>query len=403
MTMTSLEIKETIKDPECDFSVKRFRIGNLDIEGPLKTIDAKNVTRWMFEKEKQAFDVAIFETAKTIGPASVASLLHERDPLKISNRFGFKQWISTHPNLLTFTFDFNPFEEFGELNKISGFFDYYHQFSETAVFVPSVKVQKRVYDEVDGRRKLIATLDRMKSEDYRRYVDDAHKILSFKNKKPIFVPIPLEFGMEGIKEFAEYCLKSDFCNAWVDFQSSPTTNKTKLALLRHFKRIFEENERLDDLTTHSTNIRREIILHSKEDLSPSSDILASVIGSDLVGVNRNPPVPMDNEGKPPLTSDQKLELWRHKARVFEPSSYYYLKVHQSKLDQERINELMDKKSNILHNSSLLSRELTAQRDQFLDELSIKPYISSKPMIEKFRDGELKGILFGEPKKFADIF
>ena len=400
--MTSLEIRETINDPESDFAVKRFRIGNLSIEGPVKTVDAKNVTRWMFEKEKPAFDTAILETAKTIKPESVDSLLKETEDRKIRDRFGFAQWFSNYPNMLTYTFDFSPYDVYGDLDTISGFFDYYHTYSDTAVFVPNIRVQKRMYGEVNGRTKLIQTIQRMTLKDYRRYVEEAYEILNFRNKKPIFVPIPLEFGMEGVKDLAEYYIKKGFHNAWADFQSSPITDRTKLALIRQFQRIFEGHKRLDDLVIHSTNIRREIILHSREELSPSSDILAPVIGTDLVGVNRNPPAPQER-GDEPLSKEERLELWRHKARVFDSSSYYYVKAHMSSYDQEKIDELMNKKYNILFNSRLLNEELNVQKERFLDELSIRPYISNKPMVDTYRDGELKGILFEGGKKVTDLF
>jgi len=70
-------------------------------------------------------------------------------------------------------------------------------------------------------------------------------------------------------------------------------------------------------------MRREIISNSKDVESPSSDVLTSIIGSNLVGVNRERPAPPPNDA-PKLSNEERLELWKHKARVFVPESYYYM-------------------------------------------------------------------------------
>ena len=52
-----------------------------------------------------------------------------------------------------------------------------------------------------------------------------------------------------------------------------------------------------------------------------------------------------------------------------------------------------KNQNILSNTVLLNQELREQSRKFLEELSIRPYISGKPMVREFRDGMLMDHLF----------
>ena len=50
----NIEIKECISDKKSDFNVKRFRIGTLDIDRPIKTIDAKKPDkRTVYQRRKK--------------------------------------------------------------------------------------------------------------------------------------------------------------------------------------------------------------------------------------------------------------------------------------------------------------------------------------------------------------
>lgn len=395
-------MRETSQDPESDFVVKRFRMGTLEVEGPLKTVDSRGLTRSLLEKEKGDLKNIVIETSKTIKDTSVSRLLRETDDSKIKTRFGFRNWFSNYPNVLTFTFDFSPYKVYGKLDNISGFFDYYHSYSDTAVFVPNVKVEKHVYTHIDGKAKHVRTDKRMNFEDYGKYVDEAFEILDFRNKKPIFVPIPLELGMDGIKHLANRYIKKGYSCFWADFHSSAATDRAKLSLIRHFKRILRDNERLDEMVMHTTNVRREITMHSRDDWTPSSDVLTSVIGSDLVGANREPPAPFAGEG-PGLTPERKHELWEHKARVLEPDTYYYAKVAESDYGSQDVAKLMNKGYNVLFNSQLLNREFENQKKSFFDEATVKPYISGKRMVREYRNGVLAGVLFGKARTITDFF
>lgn len=382
-------------------------MNNLDIEGHVKTIDTKVVTKDLIEKEKVEFKKVksklILETSKLYKSNSIDSLLKETDSSKIKNKFGFKEWFSDYPNLVTPTFDFNPYEVYGKLDKISGFFDYYYNHSDTVLFVPNINIEKNLYGiGPDGRPEITGTRKLIKLNDYKKLVNEVHETLNFKNKKPIFVPFPLKFDIDDVGELAKYYIEKEFFNVWVDFQSSSTTNRPKLSLIRHLARVFMNEERFDDLILYSTNMRREIVSNPKDDYTPSSDVLTSIIGSNLVGVNREPPKPGADIGRK-LTYQQKVELWKHKARVFEPKSYYYVKVEKSKYKKAEKDELRNKKHNITHNARLLNQELVSQKDKFLEEMSIKSYITNKPMVKKYRNGALSKILFYEGiKKDSDI-
>ncbi|MGQ9722390.1 MAG: hypothetical protein ACUVXA_13825 [Candidatus Jordarchaeum sp.] len=301
--------------------------------------------------------------------------------------FGFEEWQSEHPHIISLKLEFKPYKEFKSLEKISGFFEYYYNFSDPILFIPNIKIDR--YDLKTKEKIIIMTLD-----EYLKSVDEAYHILDYKNKKPIFVPVSLKFGIEDIKNLAKEYIKREYFNIWFDFEGSAIT-KPKIARIRTFLREFEEKNRIGDIIVYSTNIKREIISNIKSEKSPSSDILASVIGSNLVGVNRELPRPITY----PLSKEERREeLRKHKARVFDPSTYYYLKVEASNYNVKKRNQLMDPKYNTLFNSKLLDDELIAQTDYFLKEMNIMKYSTQKSMIKEYKAGELKKDLFrGEAK------
>lgn len=148
---------------------------------------------------------------------------------------------------------------------------------------------------------------------------------------------------------------------------------------------------------YSTNIKRELLSNIKADTSPASDILASLVGSNIVGVNKEPQRFQELRELTPIEiikqKKHELELKRHKSRIFNASTYYYKK-HAP---------LMDPKENSILNSALLDRELAFQTEHFLKEYSVKEYITQKPMIVEYRGGELAKDLFSKKQTKIDWF
>lgn len=412
----NIDVKESIPDQGSDFNIKRFKIGGCDIERPTKIIDAKNITRKAFNDEEKSFDAAIFETSKLFSKSSVESLLTETDDSRIRSKFNGKKWISEHPHIISATFKFNPYNHYKSLDEIAGYFDYYYSYSNTALLVPNIKFEKYEYwtdDETEKQRSRKKIL--MDTDEYISFVEEAYEILDHKNNLPIFVPLSLRFDMSDIQKIAHKYMENDFFNIWIDFEGAITTTKAKSARIRNFLRNIEDLGRLDDVIIHSTNIKREIISNLLEEKSPSSDVLAPLLGANLIGVNRSPQRPINNPWKkmaklPPNEQEklkeqlkkEKIELKKHKTRVFDADTYYYYKLENTDYSPDMKEELMSKNRNILFNSKLLDGEFSSQLEHFLGDADqdIQNYIEEKPMMQQNQD--LLKTLFYKEAKSRDI-
>lgn len=397
----NINIKETIMDVTSDFNIKRFKFGNSNIERPTKIIDGKHITKILFDEEKRNFQNIIFETSKVVRNIdTVENIIHQSDDTLIRNHFSVKEWYTEYPTVLSLTFGFNPYKKYRSIESLSGYFDYYHSYSNTALFVPNIKIEKYDYTTEPAKKRKI-----MSVEEFIKFVEEAYQILDHKNSKPIFVPISLRFDMDEIKILAAEYVKREFFNIWIDFEGASTTTKTKRGKIRHLLRNIENLGRLNDIITYSTNIKREIISNPMEDRSPSSDVLAPVIGANLVGVNREPNRPFNRidanlplEEQRRLKEEQKkksIEMKIHKARIFNPDSYYYFKVKSSNLDEIQRKKLMVSNRNIFVNSRLLDSEFNSQTEYFFGKgkHTIKNYIVDKPMIQQYHGGDLVDTLF----------
>jgi hypothetical protein len=393
--LAGIELREAVVDRDSAFNLKRFRIASLSLEGPIRTVDSKHTTRGSLEREAHNLGPVLIETSKTVTAGAVHSVIGSTDPGLLKRHFGYASWHSEHENVVNLTFKFNPLAEFGSLDRISGYFDHYYQYSRTMLMVPNVKVSRNIYQE--GKRVGVQPI--IGAEEFRRYVSEAVGFLDYRNKKPIFVPLNLNLDIKETEELADFFLREGFTNVWVDMEASSTADKRRAALLRTFVRRFDGAGRFDELVLYMTNIKREILAHPKDAHSPSSDVLAAVMGANIIGVNRTPPV-MIPEGAPPLPSPPPGEMLAHKARLLDPSSYYYTRLDALTMDEERRRRLYNKNENVLSNTIVLNQELGEQTRRFLEELSVKPYISGKPMVREYKNGILLGHLFAEEARVS---
>ncbi len=393
--MASIDLKESISDKESAFNLKRFRMASLSLEGPIRTVDSRHTTKRSLERELPNLGPVLIETSKTVAADAVRSVVGSTDPAMLKRHFGYANWYSEHENAVNLTFKFNPLVEFDKLERITGYFDHYYQYSGTLLMVPNVKLSRNIYE---GGKK-VGVQQIIGAEDFRRYVSEVHELLDYRNKKPIFVPLNMNLDIKATEELADFFIRQGFTNVWVDMEASSTADKRRAALLRTFVRRFDEAERFDELVLYMTNIKREILAHPKDAHSPSSDVLAAVMGANIIGVNRAPQV-MFPKGATPPPSPPPGEMLSHKARLLDASSYYYTRLDALEMDEERRRRLYNKKENILSNTVLLNQELREQARRFLEELTIRPYISDKPMVREFRDGMLMDHLFIEEAKVS---
>lgn len=382
-----IQIKESITDKNSDFNVKFFKLNKLDIDSPTKVIDAKKVDYSFFKGIERDLKNIIFETSKAATPDTINNILRGTDA-NIKQAFGYLNWVSNYENVISITLEFNPFDEYRNIeNDLSGFFDYYYQFSKTMLFVPNIRTIENIYKTTQkGTLQKIGERPLISYEEYLNFVDSAFRVLQYKNKKPIFVPISLKLDINEIRSLTKAYLKNEYFNFWIDFEGAATTNPTKLAKIRAFLREVDTQKRFDDIIIHSTNMRREITSNINKQESPSSDILTSLSGANFVGVNREPSFKPENP--PPYEELQRIR--EHKARVFRAPSYYYEKIVGLKGAN---TQLLDQNVNATFNAVALNQEFSKQSTEFLKHSSIKEYICDKKMIIEYKDGELINTLF----------
>ncbi len=150
---------------------------------------------------------------------------------------------------------------------------------------------------------------------------------------------------------------------------------------------------LENIVLIYSNIKREIISNIKDKKSPASDVLAALAGGNIIGVNREPTRPI-NKTK---VRYSKSELRMHKARVFNPQDYYYIKVMETDFDPLTKKALLEKSNNIAYNTVTLIKELTIQTEILKDTGSVKDYVARKDMVLEYNNGELIRLLFENPR------
>ncbi|MEK6908465.1 MAG: hypothetical protein AABX23_00230 [Nanoarchaeota archaeon] len=366
--MTSIDIKETILDKDSYFNIKRFKIGSIGSDIALKTIDSSNtgkeiVSRYNPEFNKSKF---VFEKSKVIKNFNILKdLIDKGNQKKIDSFFGRQAWLSEEPFFIHMTFNFNPYDSIKSLEELSSFLTFYHRYSKTILCVPNILRATNPYTEEKSQKEVeIIDLD-----GYKRFVNECYDFLHSKNNKPIFVPISLKFTPSQIENLVTYYLGKEYFYFWIDMECKPISEYFE-ALIMQINDLITKKGRYGDCLIYITNMKREIITHKKKDNSPSSDILSSLAGANLVGSNREPPRNMKNAK--PLTNQDK----QHKARLFDQSSYYYVK---------RPDLNINKKENVTENSIRLAREFDNQKKFFLDHLKIEPYIKEKQMIQDHKE------------------
>ena len=397
---TAINIKEAILDKESYFNIKRFKVGSIKVEKPMKILNVRDIKLETFKRYSHLVskkERVLFENSRTFKASTIDRILDETDNDKIKQLLGYKKWAT--PLILTYTFSFNPFDIFGKLGEIEGFFSYYYTHSAPFLFVPNLKVKKtiKVKDPQTGKEKTKQIIQ-VSLEKYLEFVDWTVENLNRRNNKPIFVPLSLKFGMRDIKTLAEHYIKKEYFNIWIDFESSaPTT--TNLGKIRQSLSIFEQNERLEDIIIYSTNLNREFMSSPTQERTPGTDPITTVIGSNLIGGNKSKGVPVDDSKKVSLPTPQRGYLLDYKARLFDETTYYYLHFGLLKKENPQLAELIRKKEhNILINTFRLSEELKNQGEYFLETLQIKPYLETKPMLKEYKDGSLLKTLFSPVKR-----
>jgi len=381
--MADINIKEVIPDKNSFFNIKRFRIGNLNQDFLMKTIDIPNTSKKLWQTNKDLREnKLIFEKTKTIKKfEDMQSLLNESDEKKINSYFDKKTWLDDIFTIFHATLKFNPYKHVKKLSEIEGFWHYYYTYSKDVLLIPNVVKDRTPYEEDKPQKKeQIISFD-----EYVKFVDELYQFFQQMNNKHIFVPISLRFNITEIKKLVEHYLSKEYFYYWIDFESRPAdpSNSAIYAKIRQINSLLRNSPQFDKCVLFITNLRREIISNLKDENSPASDILGTLCGANIVGVNR------ESTKYFPEMKDKPIKIIQHKARLFDPETYYY-----KMLEGHSLNKAV----NITENSVRVANEFDKQRENFLEKLDIQNYLKKKKMLNQYNNGKiLKSILIKEEK------
>lgn len=375
----NIPIKETIEDKNSWFNIKRFKISGIDFEHPIKTLDTKEISQETYDTIAKKSNFQLTEVSKTVKNFNaIKSIYEESNDSIINTFFSKKRWLDS-PNVVNFTFNFNPYDHVTNIDDLSGFFDLYYEYSKVFLTVPNLKLQK--YNQ-DGKIESIISITK-----YLEFVDEVFDILNTKNHKPIFVPISLRPALKDIEEICMHYLTKDHLNFWIDFEGK-AINEQSMGRLRYLYRILKENEQFKNVVCYCTNIKREIMSNSKIDKSPASDVLAAISGANIIGVDREP--------QRPFFGEVSREIIEHKNRILDRRTYYYTKTEDPKFSRKDVS--------VTYNAIKLNEEFESQSENFLKDLTIVESLKKKSML-KDNEKILKALIAKPPttKKIDNWF
>lgn len=381
--MGDINIIETIEDANSWFNIKRFRFHGLSCNGIEKALSLNNLTKNIFIQDNNKSDFKFLEISKSVTDFDrLIQIKNCGDDKKINDFFGKRAWLDEQSTLLNFTFNFNPKDYYTKFDDIAFFYNYLYNFSGDFVFVPNLKIIKWDYSIFDKpTKKVIVSID-----DYIAFIDESYEYLNTKNKKAIFVPISTRFSMGEIEKLINHYIKKEYYNYWIDFEAMPI-NDVRLSKLQRINSIINDAKLFNKVLFIFTNIKREIISNNKNSESPASNILSSVAGGNIIGVDKEPQRPISKK----IGFKEVIE---HKARLFDSSSYYYIKTD--------IDKFQDKRHNVLENSHRLYSEFKAQENAFLKEFDIGAFLKTKKMLTDYKKGTLlKSLMKDSQQNFSD--
>lgn len=347
----NIDIKECIVDRDSFFNIKRFRLGNLNIDRPIRSINAAKTDLNFISNNMKT---QLFEFSRFLRKNTLINIYEKNNPNIKKILLGNTKIIENN-YFITLTFEFNPLHVSEDIQEnrdiIESFLAYYYYYSPLMLLIPNVIVQKTI--EIEKKKQ---NINIMSSKEYLNYVDMAFNFLADRNKKPVFVPLSLRFSMKELRDIALHYVEKQYVNIWIDFEGT-SLNKNRAAKIRKFLQIINSKKLFETMIIIATNIRREIQYNIYSEATPASDILASITGANIIGVNREPRRVIENK------KISEKEIKKHKARIFDRDTYYYCKIdYYNKIKPKKINDeikfrlLNSPKFNIAYNTVLTDYE-----------------------------------------------
>jgi len=337
-----IPIKEVIEDKKSWFNIKRFSVGKIDVTRPEKVLDLKKTTKENYDQYvKTVHNFKLFEISKILSQFDKVSAVSDNEDQENQEFFGAAKWREDKPTAVNFTFNFNPYNHIKKAEEIDYFYDLYHGFSNPFLFVPNIKIKSSDGPLID-------------IDNYLRFIDESFDILNAKNSKPIFVPVSIRMTGKEQDKLIDHYAKKEYYNFWFDFEGK-RIETIQLGKLRHFNKKIQDLGIFDKTVSYYTNINKIISDVPEEENNPASDVLASIAGANIIGVNRKPQKNIRTiPGRPPYIYVPKPP--EHRFRIFNKDSYYYVK---SKTKIHQIDEI-----NRDINAINLDREFNSQTNHF---------------------------------------
>jgi hypothetical protein len=381
--VSDIDVIETIEDKKSWFNIKRFRIGSNHFDRPEKCLDIKTLDQATYGTLKSSFK--FYEATKIVRKYDNLAKLYNEDNDQVVDSFFYKRdWLSSSPNVINFTFEFNPFHHVSAIDEMSWFFNQYYPYSRFILTVPNVRITRTV------NKKVVQIID---FDSYVRFVDSAFRILNDKNNKPIFVPVSMRMGIRKVSDLIEHYLKEEYYNYWFDFEGQPIYERS-LGKLRHIFDIIKKSENFNRVISYFTNVKREILSNANEPTSVASDALCAIAGANLIGVNREPQryqpqTISDGIGKQDFTIRTPTPVSpSHKARIFDRETYYYVKT----LDAD----LFPKNKYVSVNAAKLNAEFGTQSEYFMQNQNIDTLLNKKIVFQDEKAGNMLKELTSKP-------
>jgi len=379
--VSDININETIEDKKSWFNIKRFKIGDKNFEKPEKCLDIKTLEQATYHNLKSGFK--FYEATKAVRKFKDLIKLYNTDDDQVVDKFFYKRnWLSGVPNVISFTFEFNPYLHVKTIENMSWFFNQYYPYSRLILTVPNIRIKKYI------RKQIVQVID---FDSYVKFVDSAFNILDKKNNKPIFVPVSMRMGMKKLTELIEHYLKEERYYYWFDFEGK-SINARNVGKLRHVFDVIKNSGNFDNVISYFTNVKREILANASERTSVASDALCAVAGANLIGVNREPrryPLYMGNGKEGSFRVSTPVDP-SHKARIFDRETYYYVKTNNA--------DLFKKNKYVPVNAARLNTEFAIQSEYFLENQNIENLLNTKIM---FKDEKAGNVLKALTSKSAD--
>jgi hypothetical protein len=393
--MTKINILKVDEQSDSLLTPKQFKVGDDIIQTPFKPIDFNDSPSIAALKTLPFTHIEnnpIIERSRFVSQESYENAINDSEVGYLKESYQYLRNIPIFESkilLNTLTFTFNPLSLKNSEDKLGSFLSIYYDRSDF-LFVPNIKIKSTI-----NKKKIQI----MNYDEYVSYVDSVYESLSYKNKKPIFVPISLKLGVLKCQDMFKTFLDKGYRKFWFDFEGSGSM--AFAPNIRRFHEIIDKPGLIDEVIFYATNVRREKNPHLIDDLCSASDVLSAPLGVDFVGVNRSPK--RRAGGDPPPPENLVVE---HKARFLDRFTYNYVKYSKSEnknkiYSEHHLNDHLiwnyPKFLSNYTNSFELNREFDIQRDLVRSDESVIEYLSQKNSVQQDDLKQFVKIISGKAK------